>query len=499
MTIKSTPAEEGRAKFPEKRESVILSQMSKLERKVVVQKVGYSRFVDIQCPACPPITFEEDKDPKKRVVPIQTEGVLTCGRCGCVLQDNLPSEEQEYRTFADDDGSKGDPIRVGAAADALTADMSLSTYIARDPEGSGPIRNTMDPKQQALEKLWQKVDDMVSKIELNRKVKEDAKAVMKAIHNDKDWKHRKNDELVAAIIYDSCKALPPAISIKALMNATGLQKKQISKALTRLEKWKKKQVEIAHAIKAKREPTAGMQIQSTCSKLRIPFKIELRITQMVKTMAKEGYLDGKEPGTKLGAAILLATQVSGDGDDVQSKSKIHAGEPPYEIPTADAIAEVVLLKANTLIEAYDKLWSTAFSKEIIFYGGKEITSAKELEDLERKGANVQRYLVHKWWRVPLIYYAFKPPGSEPVGRTFTAEECLALPEKLRRAPEGCRCCQPPVVPHPDKVQSTTPDLVRALAKEKALKETVLALKPDEEKALKEAQKELTLAQTEVRM
>eukprot|EP00457_Paulinella_chromatophora_P004528 gb/GEZN01004540.1/.p1 GENE.gb/GEZN01004540.1/~~gb/GEZN01004540.1/.p1 ORF type:complete len:486 (-),score=89.07 gb/GEZN01004540.1/:435-1892(-) len=463
-----------------------MSLEAKAADKIVVQRVNFSRFLQPTCPICPVPTWQEQGDPKKGIIFNSKQGELYCGRCGGVVGGNLPSEEAEYRVFQDDDGG-GDPERVGDAGNILTADQSLSTYMSDAPNGEQDgvrrPRNVVDPKQRALEQSWRKVDDLASKMEINKKVVMDAKAVMKAIHEDTEWKHRKNEELIAAVLYSSSKALLLPLTIKLLVQTTGLKKKQISRAYTRLEKWRKKQVEIKHAAKVRKGAGgAGMQITQSCSKLGIPYKIELRVQQMVKTLTKEAFLEGKDPGTKLGAVITLATQVSGhSGDDIQSKS--HLAGDPYECPSVEQIASVVDMAATTVTEAYAQLWNGISKKEVT-------VPAWVSNKINPQGRNVR---LHKWWRVPLIYHAMR---EAPAGLTVTQEQCLEMKELvLRASADECRCCSPPVAPYPSELRRTSPALEVALANLEALKQQQKA----QQTPAKEDKENLQLAQTKVRM
>ena len=58
-------------------------------------------------------------------------GDLLCKDCGLVLEQHMLDETPEHRSFADDNGSKADPSRVGCPATLLRCDIDTSTQLGK--------------------------------------------------------------------------------------------------------------------------------------------------------------------------------------------------------------------------------------------------------------------------------------------------------------------------------------------------------------------------------
>jgi transcription initiation factor TFIIB len=186
------------------------------------------------------------KEDPPNIVEEWKEGILVCGSCGLVFQENIIDTRSEWRSFQNDDQGSDDPSRVGEATNPLL-DGQLSSEIAfvggnnmnRDLHRA-QNRSNEDKNNKALTEGYRQIQAYCETISLPTPVTNLAKMLYKRTLESKTFRGKSDSAIMAGCIFIACRQHKVPRTFKEITNLTRVPKKEIGRVFKQLEEFFKK-------------------------------------------------------------------------------------------------------------------------------------------------------------------------------------------------------------------------------------------------------------------
>lgn len=280
--------------------------------------------VTLMCPDCrenPPNLIEES-----------SAGDTVCASCGRVLQEHGIDTRSEWRTFSNDDQGNDDPSRVGDAANPLLNGSQLQTEIG---SGDGGLRvrelaraqnkSTHDKTNKSLLAAFKQISTLCESSHISTVVSDTAKHLYKMTDNEKLFKGKSQDAIIAGCIFIACRQHDVPRSFREIFKLTNVSKKEIGRTFKTLENHLTKKLREGgtstattgavldnNAFKATKSTEAHELILRACNKLNLNTEISL-IAQKAATRIQElGVAAGRSPLSITGACVYLIAHLMGN-------------------------------------------------------------------------------------------------------------------------------------------------------------------------------------------
>lgn len=276
------------------------------------------------CPEClenPPNIIEEFSN-----------GDTVCASCGLIIGSRIVDTRSEWRTFSNDDQGSDDPSRVGDTANPLLNGPQLETMISYSDGGSGRSRelhraqnkSNNDKSSKALMAAYKEIGAFCDSTNLPKNVSDTAKYFFKMIEDNKAFKGKPQEAIIAGCIFLACRQCNVPRTFKEIYALTKVPKKEIGRIFKQLEKFvheqddKRKQRDMDNGIYVDMEDqTLKVSKSTNASDLMIRFCNSLGLSQSTTTvcenLAKEastkGTLAGRSPISTAAACIFLVSHL----------------------------------------------------------------------------------------------------------------------------------------------------------------------------------------------
>ncbi|KAF2198508.1 cyclin-like protein [Delitschia confertaspora ATCC 74209] len=304
--------------------------------------------VTLMCPDCkelPPNLIEEF-----------STGDTVCASCGRVLADRVIDTRSEWRTFSNDDQGNDDPSRVGDAANPLLNGAQLQTEIG---QGDGSMRareiaraqnkSNHDKGNKVLMAAFKQIATLCESNKIPHVAADTAKHLYKMTDNDKLFKGKSQDAIIAGCIFIACRQHDVPRSFREIFKLTNVSKKEIGRTFKILETHIAKKIReggqtvagngavISNgAYKLTKSTDASELILRACSNLGLK-GIDMIAQQAAARVTELGVAAGRSPLSITGACIYLVAHLMG-----QPKS-------PKEIGLAVDVSDGTIRTAYKLI------------------------------------------------------------------------------------------------------------------------------------------------------
>ncbi|CAM9486595.1 unnamed protein product [Chrysoparadoxa australica] len=253
-----------------------------------------------QCPDCKGLDIIVDDAAGDRV----------CRGCGMVLGDHLIDEGPEWRTFANDEGPKNEPSRIGGLVSALTSDGGLSTKLQG---GNERVRRTLakcegmastagQRSDKKMLECYKRIGEIVACLRLGHSITEIASHLLKKLEVEGGFKMKrtgKAEAICAAVVYLACRQAQASRTLAEVAPAAGLKKKDVAKAFKYLEKHLKVD---RGAVKAEH------LVPRCCSMLGVKPHFSQAAKHVAIRASELELVDGVRPQAVAAAAIYLAAE-----------------------------------------------------------------------------------------------------------------------------------------------------------------------------------------------
>ncbi|KAJ2696292.1 transcription initiation factor IIB [Coemansia sp. IMI 203386] len=267
--------------------------------------------VVLMCPDC--------RNPVPNIIEDFSSGDYVCGDCGLVLGDRIIDTRSEWRTFANDDGD--DPSRVGNAANPLLDGDQLDTIISRGDGGSGMARDlnrtqgrtTAQRHERNLVQAYKEISALCDACDMPKTIVDISKQLYKKVEDDKLFKGKNNDAIIAACIFLACRRESVPRTFKEICALTKVDKKDVGRTFKFLKTKLKEQTATT---------SSNDLIDRFCSNLSLDQETN-RITKLLADKANDlENVSGKSPVSIASACIYMASHLTGNGRDAKDISRI---------------------------------------------------------------------------------------------------------------------------------------------------------------------------------
>ena len=266
-----------------------------------------------RCPACN----------KSSLVIDENTGEKLCSTCGVVISEDRESGGPEWRTFANDGGSKS---RVGSGTSITIHDMGLSTMINPiniDATGK-PLSSTMkksidrlrtwnsrsqvnSSSDKNLRQALSEMDKLKDKLSLTDAVIEKAAYTYRKANEKKLVKGRSVNGLVAACVYAACRDAETPRTLDDVADGINVRRKDVARCYRLIFRELDLKVPIA-------DPVNG--VARIASEAGLGEKTKRKAITLLNKAKKIGMAAGKDPMGLAAAALYLAC-ISDGGNTTQ--------------------------------------------------------------------------------------------------------------------------------------------------------------------------------------
>ncbi|KAF1812823.1 cyclin-like protein [Eremomyces bilateralis CBS 781.70] len=321
--------------------------------------------ITMMCPEC--------KEFPPNIVEEFSAGDLICGSCGLVLQDRVVDTRSEWRTFTNDNDSRGeDPNRVGDVrySDALLEGAQLETGIGSG-DRSGRSRELHRAQNKAMgEKgttnlavAYRQISALCESWHISRTISDSCKLIYKTVEEKKAMKGKKMDAVIAACIFVACRANNNGRSFKEIHRLTRVPKKEIGRTFKALEAFLKTEdptqfmsTKGVHVKTDESQATAYTKpdqvILRYSSQLSLPVTTANLGITLVAQLNANNALAGRSPLSIAAASIYIAACVTNEP------------RSPKEIGLVCGVSDGTIRAAYKLIyQEKEKIFDEAWRKE----------------------------------------------------------------------------------------------------------------------------------------
>jgi transcription initiation factor TFIIB len=254
-----------------------------------------------------------------------------CGDCGRVLSEKNLDFRSEWRTFSNDDQGNDDPSRIGEAANPLLHGSQLHTEIAfgdasnRHRELSrAQNKSNADKTNKSLSAAYASISTLCEQNSMNKTIAESAKLMYKMTDDEKLFKGKSQDAVIAGCIFIACRQHGYGRSFREIYKLTRISKKEIGRTFKILDAFigkKKKEQAGAKAagngavisagnFNQSKATTASELIGRACSRLHIG-KLEMIAKECASKVNQLGVAAGRSPLSITGAVLYLVSHLMG--------------------------------------------------------------------------------------------------------------------------------------------------------------------------------------------
>ena len=248
----------------------------------------------------------------------ENTGEKVCSTCGVVISENRESGGPEWRTFANDGGSKS---RVGSGTSITIHDMGLSTMISPvniDATGK-PLSSTMkksidrlrtwnsrsqvnSSSDKNLRQALSEMGKLKDKLSLTDAVIEKAAYTYRKANEKKLVKGRSVNGLVAACVYAACRDAETPRTLDDVADGINVRRKDVARCYRLIFRELDLKVPIA-------DPVNG--VARIASEAGLGEKTKRKAIALLNKAKKIGMAAGKDPMGLAAAALYLACITDG--------------------------------------------------------------------------------------------------------------------------------------------------------------------------------------------
>lgn len=169
---------------------------------------------------------------------------MVCADCGLVLGARIIDTHSEWRTFSNDDQNNDDPSRVGDGPNLLLNGDQLQTTISFGDGGKtardlnrAQNKTTQDKTNKTLMAAYKQIGTICDNMHLESKVNQHAKYLFKIVHDNGSFRGKQTENLIAGIIFISCRQFKVGRTFREIATVTRVSKKEIGRVFKHLERF----------------------------------------------------------------------------------------------------------------------------------------------------------------------------------------------------------------------------------------------------------------------
>lgn len=234
----------------------------------------------------------------------QVKGCVRCNNCQRVLRWGVTTDGPDCVKHEDD---QEDPSRFGAPESALHDGWGLSTVVG---DGGGSLsrihnRITTNTRQTALLKAYKEIKEIASRMSLPASIADDASLKFRRVHEQRPVKSKGHAAIAAICLFLACRDAGVGRLLKEISVVTGVQRSELNRAFKKVQK-----LHLFTRQNLSQRVDPAQLLERFVSELKLDYHVVTTAIRVIETARKLRLpLEGRDPSTIAGAAILLSTSI----------------------------------------------------------------------------------------------------------------------------------------------------------------------------------------------
>ena len=244
---------------------------------------------------------------KDSIITDYESGELVCNHCGLVYEERIIVDEDEQRTFADDNGDN-QIHRVGPPEKPSFGNECGTNLLIRD-KGKTKVIKTYS-KFTKIQKNFIRIDKFLSSYDITGILREETKELYCKLAKKKNMQGRNLNLIFIGIYFYVCRQLNMAKSIKEIALQFNVTERIIKRAFSNIKR---------DIIEPPKEDDNNEIIEIEKNYVRTfigkndkAYEVKKLAYKIIKNINKNELLEGKSPKTVSGLSLLIAYELFND-------------------------------------------------------------------------------------------------------------------------------------------------------------------------------------------
>ena len=242
---------------------------------------------------------------KDSIITDYENGELVCNQCGLVYEERIIVDEDEQRTFADDNGDN-QIHRVGPPEKPSFGNECGTNLLIRD-KGKTKVIKTYS-KFTKIQKNFIRIDKFLSCYGVIGLIREEIKEIYDKLAKKMNMQGRNLNHIFIGIYYYVCRQLNMAKTIKEIALKFNVTERIIKRAFNSIKK---------DIVEPPKEDDNNEIIETEKNHIRTfiganvnAYEVKMLAFQILENINKNELLEGKSPKTVSGLSLLIAYELS---------------------------------------------------------------------------------------------------------------------------------------------------------------------------------------------
>ena len=246
---------------------------------------------------------------KDSIITDYENGELVCNQCGLVYEERIIVDEDEQRTFADDNGHN-QIHRVGPPEKPSFGNECGTNLLIRD-KGKTKVIKTYS-KFTKIQKNFIRIDKFLSSYDITGILREETKELYCKLAKNMNMQGRNLNHIFIGIYYYVSRKLNMARTIKEIALKFNVTERVIKRAFNSIKR---------DIVEPPKEDDNNEIIETEKNHIRTfmeanananAYEVKMVAFDIIKNINKNELLEGKSPKTVSGLSLLIAYELSND-------------------------------------------------------------------------------------------------------------------------------------------------------------------------------------------
>ena len=231
---------------------------------------------------------------------------LVCNQCGLVYEERIIADEDEKKTFGDDNGDN-QIHHVGPPEKPSFGNECGTNLLIRDKDKTKVIKTYS--KFTKIQKNFIRIDKFLSSYDVTAPIREETKELYCKLAKNMNMQGRNLNHIFIGIYYYACCKLNMAKSIKEIALKFKVTERVIKRAINSIKKY----------VDPSKEDDNNEIIEIEKNYVRTfmeanvkAYEVKMIAFKIIKNINKNKLLEGKSPNIVSGLSLLIAYELSND-------------------------------------------------------------------------------------------------------------------------------------------------------------------------------------------
>ena len=233
-------------------------------------------------------------------------GEFVCENCGLVADERIIDDTYEKRNFGSEGGGKGADSRVGGPMKAGEGGNLGSNLVKRGRDGNEVRAKSGGGSynQSPTERNYEEISKILGNKDVSKIMIEETRMIYSQVIKGLNMKGRNFKTIVCAMYYIASKRKNLAKSFKDIADTFGVPENKIKKAYNHIKR------EVVSGLSIEEQnATFTAYIKNFCEVNPENFEFRKLATEIAININKTSILEGKNPKTITGLALILAMKL----------------------------------------------------------------------------------------------------------------------------------------------------------------------------------------------